>query len=268
MAFTRVKPGNWAVNEKLTSAQMNSLDIDHANALDKTSAGDTISGTVNVTGAGKVVAATHDSIISVTDSGISVAVGNGISINHATGLTLEGSIWPAFRSNRSYPKVLPLRPQSGVVGWTVSATRLLGPATTDQALFDLAPHHGSTLTTVEIYMSVGSSHSAVPAVMPGVRVRRDTNGDPAGIGIAPTGFDDLYSGGQAFFPTPATGVLWYAGGVRQKWTITCDQNNVIDTTKYRYFVSLIDENGSNSIAGNNYYCMRVTYTAIPNMQFA
>lgn len=30
MTFARVKPANWAVNEKLTSAQMNQLDIDHA----------------------------------------------------------------------------------------------------------------------------------------------------------------------------------------------------------------------------------------------
>ena len=33
--FTRVKPLGWAVNEKLTSAQQNQLDIDHANAVDK-----------------------------------------------------------------------------------------------------------------------------------------------------------------------------------------------------------------------------------------
>ena len=31
--FTRVKPSGWATNEILTSAQMNSLDIDHAKAI-------------------------------------------------------------------------------------------------------------------------------------------------------------------------------------------------------------------------------------------
>ena len=35
MSFTRVKPLGWAINEKLTSAQQNQLDIDHANAVDK-----------------------------------------------------------------------------------------------------------------------------------------------------------------------------------------------------------------------------------------
>ena len=46
MAFTRVKPDGWAVNEELTSAQANALDIDHANAVDKT--GDVITGNVHV----------------------------------------------------------------------------------------------------------------------------------------------------------------------------------------------------------------------------
>lgn len=34
MSFTRVNPLGWALFEELTSAQMNALDIDHANALD------------------------------------------------------------------------------------------------------------------------------------------------------------------------------------------------------------------------------------------
>lgn len=34
MTFPRIKPANWGVNEKLTSAQMNALDIDHAAAVD------------------------------------------------------------------------------------------------------------------------------------------------------------------------------------------------------------------------------------------
>lgn len=50
MAFTRVKPSGWAFGERLTSAQMNSLDIDHSNSLDKT--GDTIGSSAVVTWAG------------------------------------------------------------------------------------------------------------------------------------------------------------------------------------------------------------------------
>src|SRR5262245_3193810 len=50
MAFTRVKPTGWAMFEKLTSAQANQLDIDHANAVDG-AAGGTYPGPVVLTGA-------------------------------------------------------------------------------------------------------------------------------------------------------------------------------------------------------------------------
>ncbi|MEE9395192.1 MAG: hypothetical protein V3W41_22095 [Planctomycetota bacterium] len=39
MAFTRVKPAGWAVNEILTSAQMNALDINTAFAVDGNAGG-------------------------------------------------------------------------------------------------------------------------------------------------------------------------------------------------------------------------------------
>lgn len=70
MSFTRVKPGGWAVNEKLRSAEQNQLDIDHENSVDKT--GDTITGIV--------------------------AVGSGARINFASGAKctiLSGGIYEA-----------------------------------------------------------------------------------------------------------------------------------------------------------------------------
>lgn len=48
MSFSRVNALGWGLFEELTSAQMNALDIDHANALD-TSADDTIGSTVAIT---------------------------------------------------------------------------------------------------------------------------------------------------------------------------------------------------------------------------
>jgi hypothetical protein len=36
VSFTRVKPSGWAFGEKLTSAQLNTLDTDHANSVDVT----------------------------------------------------------------------------------------------------------------------------------------------------------------------------------------------------------------------------------------
>lgn len=45
MPFTKVKPGGWAVNEKLTSAQMNQLDTDHEKSVNGVD-GDTITGAI------------------------------------------------------------------------------------------------------------------------------------------------------------------------------------------------------------------------------
>lgn len=55
MSHSRVKPSNWAANEKLTSTQMNSLDTNVSNSVDKTSAGDTVSGPLTLSGAGRIV---------------------------------------------------------------------------------------------------------------------------------------------------------------------------------------------------------------------
>lgn len=54
MTISRVKPGNWAVNDKLTSAEMNAVDTNTAKALDRTSAGDTLEGAVTCSGAGRI----------------------------------------------------------------------------------------------------------------------------------------------------------------------------------------------------------------------
>ena len=36
MTFSRIKTHGWQVNEKVTSPQLNQLDLDHSNAVDKT----------------------------------------------------------------------------------------------------------------------------------------------------------------------------------------------------------------------------------------
>jgi hypothetical protein len=53
MSITRVKPSNWASNEELTPTQLNAVDTNVAKLLDKTVAGDTLSGDIAVSG-GKI----------------------------------------------------------------------------------------------------------------------------------------------------------------------------------------------------------------------
>jgi hypothetical protein len=69
MSFTRVNPGGWAAGAKLTSAQQNQLDIDHANALDKSTAGDTLLGTVSINAAPAQISCNRASAISLNTPG-------------------------------------------------------------------------------------------------------------------------------------------------------------------------------------------------------
>lgn len=272
MAFSRIKPGNWAVNEELTSAQMNSLDIDHANAVDKT--GDVLtSGTIQLTSAAKIQASIHDSIVSSTDSGISTTVSHGVSIGNDTGLVLEGATcWPAFRATRSYSRVIPpvITSISGSAGWTADGILVSGPGAAGPSVsFEIMdPHHGATITTLDVVFAVGASHSAVPATLPAVNIYRVQSATTLNVPLAsPDSLSSAGSGGYAFFPTPGSGAAYYNSGNFQKWTFTADQNAVIDRSKYRYVVVLTDEGGSNSHPNNRYMYFVVTYTAIANMQF-
>ena len=53
MSFTRVNPGGWAVNDPLTSAQMNQLDINVSQAVDGTAGGTFApSATIQINGSG------------------------------------------------------------------------------------------------------------------------------------------------------------------------------------------------------------------------
>ncbi len=55
MAITKVKPATFGANEVLTSAQINSFDTKLITATDKTAAGDTVLGLLQLSGAGRVV---------------------------------------------------------------------------------------------------------------------------------------------------------------------------------------------------------------------
>lgn len=82
MTFARVKPGDWAVNEELTSAQLNQLDIDHAGALDKS--GDDITGDIAALsgarmlfGSGSFCTILSGGIFEVQSGGLARFIGGG-----------------------------------------------------------------------------------------------------------------------------------------------------------------------------------------------
>lgn len=81
MTFSRAKPGGWAVNEKLTSPQINAMDVDHEKSLDKSIAGDSLEGVVTMTGAGRIRSAVSTTNI---NTALSVVVGNGNNVIRLT----------------------------------------------------------------------------------------------------------------------------------------------------------------------------------------
>ena len=99
MSFTRVNPGGWSVGAKLTSSQMNQLDIDHANALDKTTAGDTLSGPIAMASTATITASTAGNIIASVAGGIAAGVTGGFKIGAGASMTVQGLISGAAEIN-------------------------------------------------------------------------------------------------------------------------------------------------------------------------
>lgn len=138
---------------------------------------------------------------------------------------------------------------------------LVKSSTTDDTaiIVDISPfligHDKRTLANVSTVFAVGQSHSAVPAILPSLRIYRTQS--LTTLGVAPAALTSLIAAGSAPFPTPVSGSAYYASGALQAWNAVPDQNNVIDTA-YRYLLALIDESGSNSHGLNKYYGFRIS----------
>jgi hypothetical protein len=271
MAFVRVKPGNWAVGEQLTSAQMNTLDIDHANALDKSSAGDQIAGLITFTGTGQMQANRITAIQATAATAIQSLIAGGISSNAVGGIALNGGAndWPTFPARGHAYVVTPQSLGPLPTGWGSNGTEFLGPAS-GTAIVWLIPslHTGATLTNVGVSFLVVGPHSAVPASLasgtgPTLQVKRIS----AAIG-APDTVVDLSTVPIQGPATPGSGAAWDNGGNVQAFSYACNQNNVIDTTQFRYYAILVDENGANSVANNRYIALGLSLNSITDMHFA
>lgn len=84
MSFSLVNPSTWGVGDKLTSAQINALDADHADALDKT--GDQITGTVTFGVGATLTAGVTGAIVASAANGVSSTIAGGIKSTVASGV--------------------------------------------------------------------------------------------------------------------------------------------------------------------------------------
>lgn len=122
-------------------------------------------------------------------------------------------------------------------------------------------HNGATLNSITISFQVGTSHSSVPQFTPAVGIYLADLKDNSSSELA------MYSGGVYYLPNPGSGAAYYNGGNFQQLTMTTNQNNIIDTSKYIYWIIVADENGTNSHSGNNYFGYAINYTDITSAQF-
>ena len=88
MTFSRIKAVGWAVNEKVTSAQLNQLDLDHSKSVDKTGDNLTnsggISGRVDVISGGTLEVQSGGEIIVHSSGEILVSSGGTVNLTAAT----------------------------------------------------------------------------------------------------------------------------------------------------------------------------------------
>ena len=105
---------------------------------------------------------------------------------------------------------------------------------------------GATLTSATLRFKPKTGHGALPTAQPGYAVCRS----PLAAVGAPT---NLLSTGNGFSFLAAGTLVAYE--VDQALFFVPNQNNVIDKTAFRYWAVLVDEAGTNALAGTAYHAL-------------
>jgi hypothetical protein len=201
-----------------------------------------------------------------TTGGITATVGAGIKTLTNGGIQLAGSATDEISyatAHLSVRRNLMWSAKPGT-GWTQQDQQLVGPNTTVQTnvlltvLNDLAGSlNGATLTGVTIRYTVTDPHAGgLPAVMPQFGLQR---------AVVNTGSTYSLQSLTSFtpqIPAPANGAAWYASGHIQQYDFVPDQNAVLNPAQYLYYLTLEDENGANSVAGNLWLSVTLTIGSI------
>jgi hypothetical protein len=133
---------------------------------------------------------------------------------------------------------------------TVTTTGIFTLVVGTRVASPLRVRGGGTIETVEFDFLVGNAHASLPQVLPRFRVCAvDSEGN-----VLPLRAVDSTTDADGFvqLPTPASGAAYYNGGAVQSFTYTCNQHQIVDTSLYSYWIEIIEESGTNSLAGNTY----------------
>lgn len=265
MSFVRVKPSGYALGDQVTSPEFNQLDTDHTNALDKTSAGDTLSGVIQVASGGQLFL-NHGGQVFANAAGAVIAATSGAIVSGAIGginLTGGPNDYETFTPPRSRSLAVPPIIQALTSGWSVltgagAGIGLQGSAgTTPINLLLPTVHNGATLASVTVSLAVAGAHSGVPQNMPSIQV--------SVINLL-TGANTSF--GSNSIPIPGSGAAWHNGGAQQAFTLALNPFSVVDNTQNVYVLNLTDENGANAVAGNVFAGFVLNFTNIADMRFS
>jgi len=330
MAFTKINPPGWALGDKLLATQISALDTDHANSVDKTAAGDTVSGSLafsaagsaivfgaaatggitisngsklvsngtltlgatcvgtianggalTVLGAGGITGSANQAITANVAGGISSTTAGGGGISHAGG----ANDWINFSATRGYSVFVPaheailscsgpLVARGAFGGISIAAaistaylyqggfvTQVVNAASANayQFLIPLRrPHHGATLASAVMYFTPAGGHAGLPN-FPSIGIYRSR--------FDGTTVNQSLKSGTSYAQYSTGSLVTYNAGAALNVTLTCDQNNVIDSTNFGYGIYIWDESNTNALVGATYWGALLTYTSIATTAF-
>ena len=103
---------------------------------------------------------------------------------------------------------------------------------------------GGSIVQIDFHWLVGQNHANIPATLPRFRAFAvDASGNVFPL-KAPA--SDTDNDGFQTLPTPASAGAYNNGNAAQEFIYVCDQNQLVDISKYSYFVEFIDESGTNA----------------------
>jgi hypothetical protein len=254
MSFSSILPGGWAMGATLTSAQVNAFQNNMLISLDKSTAGDQLAGVITMASGAAIEATVVAGLRSTTPGGIELAGGS--------------SDWPTFSAIRSRTVWQPPVPNGFSTGWAaylaasaLGTVGIVGPGPGSAASVQccLLPnvHNGSELEQFLVLMTVGQSHSGVPANLPLFSLYAKP--------ISGVGTDTNL--GNFTIPTPGSGAAWYNSGNPQQFTFSVSGTPTLASGTYIYYLQVVDEYGTNSLSGNIYQAFGLAFGNIGNMAF-
>lgn len=280
MSHSPVKPGGWTANEKYSSSQANDLQDILMDSVDKTTAGDTVSGELEFASTGGITMLNGSELIANTGSTVSISgdfeignsanaqmdlsgssyiiLGNGtyISTSGTGHIQLNNNTWPLLNARtRSILKAFGETTYriTGSSSWTNYQYGVRGPGSSAEAIGVILPHHNNArLTSIDIYFT-----PAVHAGLPGT---------PPQLAIADYSADGFIGSLQSHPFTLPGSVVSYSN-VDQVWSITLSPTITLATAGSFIYIKLYDEDGANAVSNNFYKSIKFNFDNITDMRF-